>query len=97
MNAARTAARCDWGRVLAWEPPHRLLLAWQLDAQWEFDPALVTEVEVRFVADAGGGTTVTLEHRHLERYGAGAESARAGLVFEGGWFGLLERFRGLAG
>lgn len=89
-------SECDWGHVLAWEPPRRLLLAWQLDAQWEFDPALVTEVEVRFDAEAGG-TRVTLEHRHLERYGTGAETARAGLASEGGWSGLLERYRALAG
>jgi len=87
----------DWGHVLAWEPPRRLVLAWQLDAQWEFDPALVTEVEVRFDAEPGGGTKVTLEHRCLERYGAGAETARSGLASEGGWSGLLERFRQRAG
>ena len=86
-------SQCDWGRVLAWEPPRRLLLAWQLDAQWDFDPALVTEVEVRFDAEPGGGTKVTLEHRCLERYGAGAETARSGLASEGGWSGLLERYR----
>jgi len=89
-------SECDWGHVLAWEPPRRLVLAWQLDAQWDFDPALVTEVEVRFDAEPSGGTTVTLEHRCLERYGAGAESARTGLASEGGWSGLLERFRQLA-
>ena len=90
-------SECDWGHVLAWEPPRRLLLAWQLDAQWDFDPALVTEVEVRFDAEPGGGTTVTLEHRCLERYGAGAESARSGLASESGWSGLLERYRQVAG
>ena len=90
-------SECDWGHVLAWEPPRRLVLAWQLDAQWQFDPALVTEVEVRFAPQTDGGTEVTLEHRHLERYGAGAEAARAGLASEGGWSGLLERFRAQAG
>ena len=89
-------SECDWGHVMVWEPPRRLVLAWQLDAQWDFDPALVTEVEVRFDAEPSGGTTVTLEHRCLERYGAGAESARTGLASEGGWSGLLERFRQLA-
>ena len=89
-------SECDWGHVLAWEPPRRLVLAWQLDAQWEFDPALVTEVEVRFEPAPGGGTDVTLEHRCLERYGAGAEAARSGLASEGGWSGLLERYRQIA-
>jgi uncharacterized protein YndB with AHSA1/START domain len=90
-------SECDWGHVLAWDPPRRLVLAWQLNAQWEFDPALVTEVEVRFDPQPGGATLVTLEHRCLERYGAEAETARAGLGSEGGWSGLLERFRQLAG
>ena len=89
-------SECDWGHVLAWEPPRRLVLAWQLDAQWDFNPALVTEVEVRFDAEPGGGTKVTLEHRCLERYGAGAEAARSGLASEGGWSGLLERYRQMA-
>lgn len=43
-------SECDWGRVLAWEPPSRVLLAWQLSAAWAFDPAIHTEVEVRFAA-----------------------------------------------
>ena len=66
------------------------------DAQWDFNPALITEVEVRFDAEPGGGTKVTLEHRCLERYGAGAEAARSGLASEGGWSGLLERYRQMA-
>jgi uncharacterized protein YndB with AHSA1/START domain len=90
-------SECDWGHVLAWEPPRRLVLAWQLDAQWEFDPALVTEVEVRFDAKPGGGTTVTLEHRCLERFGAAAQTVRASVGSDEGWPGLLERYRRLAG
>ncbi len=65
-------SECQWGRVLAWEPPHRLVLAWKLNAQWKFDETFVTEVELRFIAE-DGGTRVELEHRFLERY---AEHAR---------------------
>lgn len=84
-------SECDWGRVLAWEPPTRLLLAWQIGADWKFDPGLLTEVEVRFMPFEGG-TRVELEHRKLEAYGERAEEVR-GMIDapEGGWFSLLRR------
>jgi uncharacterized protein YndB with AHSA1/START domain len=85
-------SECDWGRVLVWEPPTRLVLAWQIDAQWNFDPALLTEVEVRFDAQASGATEVNLEHRQLERYGDAVAGVRAALASPGGWSGLLERY-----
>jgi uncharacterized protein YndB with AHSA1/START domain len=81
----------EWGRVVAWEPPHRLLLAWQLDQEWRHDPGLTTEIEVRFVPD-GDGTQVQLEHRRLERFAEHAEQMRAVLGSDGGWLGLLRRF-----
>src|SRR3954471_15856458 len=85
-------AECQWGRVLAWEPPGRVVLAWQIGADWAFDALLMTEVEVRF-ADAGEGRTrVELEHRDLERYGDRAEEMRATFGGDGGWNGLLQRF-----
>lgn len=68
-------AECDWGKVLAWDPPHRLLLGWQLDARFRHDPAFLTEVELSFAAD-GDGTLVTLEHRDLERFGSDAAKVR---------------------
>jgi uncharacterized protein YndB with AHSA1/START domain len=86
---------CDWGRVLAWEPPSRVLLAWQLDGQWRFDPNLVTELEVRFIPD-GEATRVELEHRNIERFGDQAESTRAALDSPGGWSGILEGFAAAA-
>jgi uncharacterized protein YndB with AHSA1/START domain len=61
-----------WGRVVAWEPPERLVLGWQLNGDFVFDPHLLTEVEIRFLKLAQGGTRVTLEHRDLERFGARA-------------------------
>ncbi len=83
---------CDWGRVLVWEPPTRLVLAWQIDAEWHFDPAFLTEVELRFDAQASGATEVTLEHRQLERYGDAATGLRVALASPGGWGGLLEQY-----
>jgi uncharacterized protein YndB with AHSA1/START domain len=86
---------CEWGRVLAWEPPTRLLLAWQIDASWRYDPDLVTEVEIRFVAEGPGRTRVELEHRDLHRLGeAGGEFAAA---LGNGWPSLLEAFARAAG
>jgi uncharacterized protein YndB with AHSA1/START domain len=83
-------SECDWGRVLVWEPPARLVLAWQINAQYQFDAALQTELELCFTALAKGETQVTLEHRHLERLGTSAADARDQL--NGGWGSLLERF-----
>ena len=75
---------CDWGKVLACEPPRRLLLAWQIGADWVYDPALVTEVEVLFIAE-GEGTRVELEHRNLERFGAAAPAVAEQIGSDGGW------------
>jgi uncharacterized protein YndB with AHSA1/START domain len=81
----------EWGDVLAWEPPGRLVLAWRIGTDWKYDPDLLTEVEVRFTPE-GEGTRVDFEHRHLERMGEGGEGARATFDSEGGWGGLLAMF-----
>jgi len=88
-------SECEWGRVLVWEPPSRLVLAWQIDGQWRFDPNLLTEVEVRFIPE-GEATRVELEHRHIERFGDLADATRAALDSPGGWGGLLEGFAAAA-
>jgi uncharacterized protein YndB with AHSA1/START domain len=85
----------EWGKVIAWEPPNRLLLAWQLNAEFKYDPEFITEVEVRFVAE-GEGTRVLLEHRNLERYGEAAERVRRTIDSPDGWSGLLTLFAGAA-
>jgi uncharacterized protein YndB with AHSA1/START domain len=79
-----------WGKVLAWEPPSRLLFGWQLTCDWGYDPALLTEVELTFAAAEGGGTLVTLEHRNLERFGA--DAARHVEKLRGGWPARLAEF-----
>jgi uncharacterized protein YndB with AHSA1/START domain len=85
---------CQWGTVTTWDPPNRLVIAWQIDPNWQFDPDLskASEVEVRFTADAGGMTRVDLEHRHLERHGKDFEKVRVGVAGPGGWSGLLQVF-----
>jgi uncharacterized protein YndB with AHSA1/START domain len=84
---------CVWGFVTAWEPPHRVLLAWHLTPEYEFDPdpAKATEVEVRFTAQESG-TLVELEHRGFERHGATGAVMREKVSAEGGWADLLDRY-----
>ena len=82
----------EWGDVLAWEPPTRLLLAWRIGADWQYDPDLLTEVEVVFAPEGEGATRVSLEHRLLENMGAAGEGARASFDSDGGWGGLLQMF-----
>jgi uncharacterized protein YndB with AHSA1/START domain len=80
----------DWGTVLDYAPPTRLLLGWRLNARFEFDPDFLTEVEVTFEGQDDGSTMVTLEHRNLERFAEAAEKTRASL--NGGWPGFLKNF-----
>lgn len=82
-------AEYDWGRVLAWEPPARLVLAWQLTGEFMFDPELETVVEVTFSPD-GEFTLVHLEHRELERFGENAVAIGSGL--DEGWDEMLGAF-----
>ena len=85
-------SECEWGHVLVWAPPHRLLLAWQLDADFKFDPDLLTEVEVTFTAE-GEGTRVCLTHGQLERFGERAVEIAESIGSEGGWPGILRSFK----
>jgi uncharacterized protein YndB with AHSA1/START domain len=95
FERAADGSQCDWGSVLVWEPPHRLVLAWHIDERWAYDPdpERAGEIEVRFVAEDETTTLVSLEHRGMERRGAAAEAAiREAISGPGGWPTLLERF-----
>jgi uncharacterized protein YndB with AHSA1/START domain len=83
---------CDWGTVLAWEPNSRLVLSWDISADWQYDPTLKTEIEVRFIPDGTARTRVELEHRHLDRYGARRDEMRTIFDSTGDWGRLLEAF-----
>jgi uncharacterized protein YndB with AHSA1/START domain len=87
-------SECDWGRILVWEPPHRVVLAWHLNAEWQYDPdaAKASEVEVRFTPEPDGSTRVDLEHRYFERHGAGASTVRSGVDSPEGWGALLRLY-----
>jgi uncharacterized protein YndB with AHSA1/START domain len=82
-------SECNWGRVLAWEPPNRLVLSWDISADWKYDPSVATEIEVKFIAESGTRTRVELEHRKLERYGDKAEMMRALFDSPGAWASTL--------
>jgi uncharacterized protein YndB with AHSA1/START domain len=90
-------SECDWGYVIEFDPPERVLLCWQLTAQFTYDPNFETEVEVRFIAETPTRTRVELEHRNLDRFGLDAEQMKATFGSEGGWTGLLALFAAEAG
>jgi uncharacterized protein YndB with AHSA1/START domain len=87
-------SECHWARVLAYEPPDRLVISWDLNPQWqiETDTERTSEVEVRFIAEAPNRTRVELEHRNLDRHGDGWEAVRGGVGSPGGWPLYLQRF-----
>lgn len=81
FERAADGTECPWGHVRVWEPPHRLVLSWEISADWQPDPTAASEVEVRFVAEAGA-TRVVLDHR-------GLETLQVRDTLNGGWPGLL--------
>ena len=84
----------DWGRVLAYEPPQRIVVSWDISLAWkhELDPAKASEFEVSFTPEGDGRTLVVLEHRHLDRHGEGWEAMRDAVGSPGGWGGGLGAF-----
>jgi uncharacterized protein YndB with AHSA1/START domain len=97
FERAADGSECPLGHVLAWEPPSRLLLAWQLSPEWKFDPELITEVEVLFTPDGEGRTRVDLEHRRLERFGERAQAVAEAVGAPNGWTAILDLFAKAAG
>ena len=92
FERAADGSECDWGRVRVWDPPGRLVLAWEISADWKHDESIDTEVEVRFVSLGPARTRVELEHRRLDRYGAAAEQMRGIFDSENGWTNILRLF-----
>jgi Activator of Hsp90 ATPase homolog 1-like protein len=85
-------SQCNWGKVLAWEPPTRVLLGWQINSDWKYDPDLVTEVEVTFTPLGKDLTRVDLEHRNLERFGEKVEAVRTAIDSDGGWTKIMKLY-----
>jgi uncharacterized protein YndB with AHSA1/START domain len=87
-------SECRWARVLTYEPPHRVVISWDISPQWQIETNLerTSEVEVRFIAESPERTRVELEHRNLDRHGEGWEEEREVVRGEGGWPLYLQRF-----
>ncbi len=90
-------SECRWARVLAYEPPHRVVFSWDISPRWrvETDLEKTSEVEVRFAAEGPDRTRIELEHRGLERHGDGWESVRDGVASPGGWPLYMGRYAAL--
>jgi uncharacterized protein YndB with AHSA1/START domain len=90
-------SECRWARVLAYEPPDRVVFSWDITPQWqiETDVEKTSEVEVRFIAETAERTRVVLEHRNLDRHLDGWEAVREGVDSEGGWPLYLRRYADL--
>jgi uncharacterized protein YndB with AHSA1/START domain len=87
-------SECRWARVLAFEPPDRVVFSWDISPMWqlETDRERTSEVEVRFIAETPGRTRVELEHRNLDRHGDGWEGMRDGVAGDQGWPLYLQRY-----
>jgi uncharacterized protein YndB with AHSA1/START domain len=88
---------CRWAHVLAYEPPHRVLISWDISPHWQIEPDRdrTSEVEVRFIPESPDRTRVQLEHRNLDRHGEGWEGLREGIGGEQGWPLYLHRYAAL--
>src|SRR5262249_28976512 len=90
-------SECRWARILVFEPPDRVVFSWDISPRWQIEsnPNLTSEVEVRFVSETPERTRVEIEHRNLDRHGAGWESVRDGVDHEAGWPLYLQRYAAL--
>ena len=90
-------SECRWARVLAYEPPERVVFSWDISLAWQLenDSARTSEVEVRFISESPERTRVTLEHRHLDRHGDGWTGVRDGVSAGEGWPLYLTRYADL--
>jgi uncharacterized protein YndB with AHSA1/START domain len=92
-------SECRWARILAYDPPHRVVFSWDIGPTWqvESDPGRASEVEVTFTAETPDRTRIELEHRHIDRHGPGWESVRDGVGHDQGWPLYLDRYAALFG
>lgn len=85
------------GRVTVWDPPGRLVVTWQIGADWRYHDDLVTSVEVQFLEEAPARTRVVLEHRDLDAFGEHAEAMRDTFEQPGAWTATLDAYAVAAG
>jgi uncharacterized protein YndB with AHSA1/START domain len=99
VDRGADGSECRWARILAYDPPNRVVFSWDIGPTWqvEADPELTSEVEVTFTAETPDRTRIELEHRHLDRHGPGWESVRDGIGHDQGWPLYLDRYAALFG
>jgi uncharacterized protein YndB with AHSA1/START domain len=99
VDRGTDGSECRWARILAYDPPHRVVFSWDIGPTWqvESDPQRTSEVEVIFTAETPDRTRIELEHRHLDRHGPGWESVRDGIAHDQGWPLYLDRYAALFG
>lgn len=87
--------RCDWGRVLEYAPPSRLVFSWQIGpgAIPEPDPDRSSTVYVHFTAIGSVNTYVKVRHDGFDRHGRRGEDCRRVMLSEHGWPLILRRYR----
>lgn len=97
FDRAQDGSECRWARILAYEPPTRVVFSWDIGPRWQVETEVenTSEVEVRFVAESPDRTRVELEHRNIERHGPGWETVREGVEGDGGWPLYLARYAAL--
>ena len=96
-DRAEDSSECRWARILAYDPPDRVVFSWDISPRWQIitDPALASEVEVRFIAESPERTRVELEHRNLDRHGPEWQAVRDGVDDDAGWPLYLTRYADL--
>ncbi|MGH3989571.1 MAG: SRPBCC family protein [Pseudonocardiaceae bacterium] len=97
IDRGTDGSECRWARILAYEPHDRFVFSWDISPYWqvETDPDKASEVEVTFTALAEDRTRVDIEHRHLDRHGAGWTGVRDGVGTGEGWPLYLNRYADL--
>src|SRR5262249_11573947 len=80
---------CDWGRVLAWDPHSRLVLSWDITADWQYDPALQTEIELHFIAEGSSRRRLEFDIGGLDGWGERGDERRRLFDKTGAWGRLL--------
>jgi len=96
-DRAVDGSECRWARILAFEPPSRVVFSWDIGPQWqiESEPENTSEVEVRFVADGSDRTRVELEHRNIDRHGPGWQGVVDAVDGDAGWPLYMARYAAL--